>query len=131
MIDVAAYKSKKKELGITFEELSKLSGVPVQTLHNIFRGHTTTPRIDTVRAIERALVLYTERNANSVSEQKEKAPQEYPAGLTSDERILLDYYRRLVPSNKLTVFNLLKSVFKEAKDLPVELVSDYINAYYN
>lgn len=57
MIDVAAYKSKKKELGITFEELSKLSGVPVQTLHNIFRGHTTTPRIDTVQAIERALGL--------------------------------------------------------------------------
>ena len=57
MIDIATYKSKKKELGITFEELSKLSGVPVQTLHNIFRGHTTTPRIDTVQAIERALGL--------------------------------------------------------------------------
>lgn len=61
MIDVAAYKSKKKELGITFEELSKLSGVPVQTLHNIFRGHTTTPRIDTVQAIERALGIESPR----------------------------------------------------------------------
>ena len=108
-----------------------MSGIPLNTLKNIFRGKTEHPRIDTIQSIERALGIYTERSTNSVAEQKEKAPQEYPAGLTSDERILLDYYRRLVPSNKLTVFNLLKSVFKEAKDLPVELVSDYINAYYN
>ena len=125
------YKGYLKQKNITYEKLSEMSGIPLNTLKNIFRGKTEHPRIDTIQAIERALGLYTERNANSVAEQKEKAPQEYPAGLTSDERILLDYYRRLVPSNKLTVFNLLKSVFKEAKDLPVELVSDYINAYYN
>ena len=57
MLDIVSYKNRKKELGMTFEDLSNLSGVPVQTLHNIFRGHTTTPRIDTVQAIERALGL--------------------------------------------------------------------------
>jgi transcriptional regulator with XRE-family HTH domain len=51
------YKDKKKELGYTFEVLSQKSGVPIQTLHNIFRCQTTTPRIDTVQAIERALGL--------------------------------------------------------------------------
>ena len=125
------YKDYLKQKNITYEKLSEMSGIPLNTLKNIFRGKTEHPRIDTIQAIERALGLYTEQIVNSVAEQKEKAQQEYPAGLTSDERILLDYYRRLVPSNKLTVFNLLKSVFKEAKDLPVELVSDYINAYYN
>lgn len=73
MLDINAYKSKKKELGITFETLSQLSGVPVQTLHNIFRGHTATPRIDTVQAIERALGLsptFTEEErALGLSEQ--------------------------------------------------------------
>lgn len=57
MVNISIYKSKKKELGYTFETLSQKSGVPIQTLHNIFRGQTTTPRIDTVQAIERALGL--------------------------------------------------------------------------
>ena len=57
MVNISMYKSKKKELGYTFETLSQKSGVPIQTLHNIFRGQTTTPRIDTVQAIERALGL--------------------------------------------------------------------------
>ena len=130
-MEIQAIKKYMKDNHITYDELSKRSGLSISTIKKIFSGISQYPRIDTVQAIERALGLYTERIANSVAVQKEKAPQEYPAGLTSDERILLDYYRRLVPSNKLTVFNLLKSVFKEAKDLPVELVSDYINAYYN
>lgn len=57
MVNISIYKDKKKELGYTFEVLSQKSGVPIQTLHNIFRGQTTTPRIDTVQAIERALGL--------------------------------------------------------------------------
>lgn len=128
---VEKLKQLKKEKKLTYDDIANLTGYSRSTITNIFCGYVKAPRYETISEIERALGLYTERIANSVAEQKEKAPQEYPAGLTSDERILLDYYRRLVPSNKLTVFNLLKSVFKEAKDLPVELVSDYINAYYN
>lgn len=59
MVNLNTYKQKKKELGLTFDQLSKMSGVPLQTLHNIFRGHTQNPRIDTMQAIEEALGLST------------------------------------------------------------------------
>lgn len=51
MVNLNTYKQKKKELGLTFDQLSKMSGVPLQTLHNIFRGHTQNPRIDTMLLI--------------------------------------------------------------------------------
>lgn len=54
-MDIQILKQKKKELNFTFEELSQKSGVPIQTLHNIFRGYTVNPRIDTMKAIEKAL----------------------------------------------------------------------------
>lgn len=37
-----------KAKGITQIKLSEISGVPLQTLHNFFRGHTAHPHIDTM-----------------------------------------------------------------------------------
>jgi len=45
----------RKELGITIEELSEKSGVPISTLKKISAGITTNPSLDTVKAIARAL----------------------------------------------------------------------------
>ncbi len=131
MLNIEFYRRRKKELGITFEELSKRANLPLSTIYDIFRGVTRSPRIDTVAAIERALGLSPDLDATQEESANKKAPQGIPTGLTDDERVLVDYYRRLVPANKMTVFNLLKSVFKEASDLPLEIVSDYIGAYYN
>jgi transcriptional regulator with XRE-family HTH domain len=50
-------KQRKKELGLTFEELARLSGIPLRTLENIYHGITKHPRVDTMQAIERALGL--------------------------------------------------------------------------
>lgn len=49
-----------KENNITYEQLSELSGIPLNTLKNVFRGKTQNPRIDTMQAIERALGLDNE-----------------------------------------------------------------------
>jgi len=89
MLDIATYKRKKKQLGLTFEELSKLSGVPVQTLHNIFRGHTNTPRIDTVQAIERALGL-----APTFTEEERALglSDDHPIALSDDDRELINLF---------------------------------------
>lgn len=48
-------KEIKKEKGLTNEELSKLSGVPIGTLNKILSGHTTDPQFETVKAICKAL----------------------------------------------------------------------------
>lgn len=47
----------KKKLGMTTEELSNLSGVPVGTLNKILSGATKDPKLETLKAIARVLGL--------------------------------------------------------------------------
>ena len=48
-------KSRKKELGYTYEQISRLSGVPLGTVQKVFSGVTSAPRYDTLSALERIL----------------------------------------------------------------------------
>lgn len=52
---VSVIKDELKRKKMTYKELSELSGVPLDTLNNFFRGKTKYPRIDTMQAIEKAL----------------------------------------------------------------------------
>lgn len=47
----------KKKMGLTTEELSKLSGVPVGTLNKILSGATKDPKLETLKSIARVLGL--------------------------------------------------------------------------
>lgn len=46
---------RKKELGLTNDKLSKLSGVPMGTLSKIMAGLIKNPKLDTLQAIAKAL----------------------------------------------------------------------------
>lgn len=48
---------KKKELGMTNEELSKRSGVPKGTIDKILSGVTKDPKLETLKAIAKVLGL--------------------------------------------------------------------------
>lgn len=48
-------KAKKKELGLSNEALSRLSGVPFSTIQKLFSGKTASPRQKTIEALENAL----------------------------------------------------------------------------
>lgn len=54
---------RKKELGLTTEQLSQLSGVPVGTINKILSGETRSPRYDTLRALESVLYNPDSRDA--------------------------------------------------------------------
>ena len=73
MLNIALWNKTRKEQKITLEILAEKSGIALSTLKEIFRGKTTTPRIDPVQAIERALGLaptFTEEErALGLSEQ--------------------------------------------------------------
>ena len=43
----------KKKLGLTTEELSKRSGVPIGTLNKILSGQTKDPKLETLKALAR------------------------------------------------------------------------------
>ena len=47
--------ARKQELGLSNEEISSRSGVPLGTLQKIFSGKTTSPRSRTIQALERVL----------------------------------------------------------------------------
>lgn len=48
-------KRKKKALGLSAEQLSERSGVPLGTLQKILSGETRSPRYETLKALEQAL----------------------------------------------------------------------------
>lgn len=54
-MDILDLKRKKKESGLTNQEIATLSGVPVSTVNKIFSGATRNPRFSTLLAIEEVL----------------------------------------------------------------------------
>lgn len=48
----------KKERGLTYEMISRSSGVPLGTVQKVLGGKTLSPRYDTILALERALEEY-------------------------------------------------------------------------
>jgi len=48
-------KAMRKSSGMTAEEISKASSVPVNSINRIFAGQTKDPRLDTVRGIVTAM----------------------------------------------------------------------------
>lgn len=86
MIDIELWEKRKKQLGLTFDDLSKLSGIPKRTILGVFRKEVLTPRIDTVQAIENALGL---------SETETTSPA--IKTLTDSEKRLLKAFNALIP----------------------------------
>ena len=70
-MDILLWKQKKKELKLTNQGISDISGVPKRTVEDIFAGVTKFPRSDTVDAIEKALGITNEPTINLSSKEKE------------------------------------------------------------
>ena len=83
-----------KQNKITYDELSSRSGIPISTLNYIFTGRTENPRMDTMRAIEKALGM----NTDGLWTIEDYASGFRPAmqiNITPDEGELLGLYRRI------------------------------------
>lgn len=78
MQNLQAYKNKKKELKLTNKKIADISGIPLRTVEDFFRGAYDNPRIDTVRSIEEALGL---------SKPPEWTTEEKALGVTDKARI--------------------------------------------
>ena len=76
---------KRKQAGLTIDELSMRSGVPKGTLNKILNGITRDPQLETVKALARAL--------GCTLEDFDDTPR--PRTLTQPEFDLIQKYRRL------------------------------------
>ena len=104
MANIEELKSKRKELKITFDELSSKSGIPLRTLENIFHGITKNPRIDTMQAIERALGISADENEPTF----DRTP-------TEEERQLLDMIMQLTDEETEELSNFVDFILSKRK----------------
>ena len=84
-MDLNLWRKTKKERGITYQDISDRSGIPLGTIKNIFAGYTPDPRESTIKAIEQALGVET----HIVHHTPEFSPEEIQ---------LINDYRALTPT---------------------------------
>ena len=84
------FKERKNELGITTEQLSRLSGIPTGTINKILNGETKSPRYATLKALNDVLF----RDINSGIDGIREATISYTASSDTKqgEYTLDDYY---------------------------------------
>lgn len=76
-MDIEKYKLRLKELNMTYEDLSKTTGLSLGCIKRIMAGIARYPRIDTIEAIEKALgtesqsITHEERLAGLTELKKE------------------------------------------------------------
>lgn len=91
----------KKKLGLTTEELSVRSGVPVGTLNKILSGATRDPKLETLKSIARVLGL----TLNDFDDEPYQAPQTAAAhfdgeDFTEDEWEEIERFKLFVKSKR-------------------------------
>ncbi len=121
-------RSLRMENGLSQLELATKLSIPRYIVSNWEQGRTEPSMQDIINlsdffdvsinflfGLEDDLSYPTKQNKADTSPQPPAVSK-----LSNDEQLLLDYYRRLVPKNKAMIFNLMKNIFEEARDLPTK-----------
>lgn len=88
---VEEMKRKKQEKGYSYAQMAELSGLPVGTIQKIFSGETTSPRYDTLQALEHLFAeqpMVREEQTYRVHTQGSYTVDDYRA-LPEDQRVEL------------------------------------------
>ena len=99
-MNIEILKDEMKRQGLNQIKLAEISGIPLQTIRNIFSEKTKNPRIDTIQNIERAL---------NINEGKTKN-ENY---LIDRGEALITMFNSLSEKNKDIVENLIFSLLEE------------------
>ena len=60
MVDTTLLKKRKKELGLSFDDIAEKTGCSRRAIIGIINGETLYPRMETVQALAKVLYLNTE-----------------------------------------------------------------------
>lgn len=88
----------KKEKGLTNEELSQRSGVPLGTLSKITSGITKDPKLETLKSIAKVLDCSLDDFDDTSSTN---------SNISKDEIILLNQYRQLSQRSKKLISTII------------------------
>ena len=102
----------KKSLGMTTEELSKRSGVPVGTLNKILSGATKDPKFETLKAIAKALGLSLSDfdDSRTYYENDDTAAIAQEILENRELRVLFDAARDASPEDLQTTYEMLMAL---------------------
>ena len=84
------FKERKNELGITTEQLSRLSGIPTGTINKILNGETKSPRYATLKALNDVLFRDIDSGIDGIRETA--AAYTVSSDKKQGEYTLNDYY---------------------------------------
>ena len=105
----AIMSEKRKQAGLTIDELAAKSGVPKGTLNKIINGYTRDPQIETVKSIARAL--------NCTLEDFDDSPR--VRTLSQEEYLLIQQYRLLDSIGQEIVQFIIKKELERAEKLGI------------
>ena len=105
----AIISEKRKQSGLTIDELAAKSGVPKGTLNKIINGYTRDPQIETVKSIARAL--------NCTLEDFDDSPR--VRTLSQEEYLLIQQYRLLDSIGQEIVQFIIKKELERAEKLGI------------
>lgn len=109
-MEIQAIKKHMKDNHITYDELSKRSGLSISTIKKIFAGISQYPRIDTMQTIERALGLaptFTdEERAQGVTDTVSRK-------LTVEEEEVLSVYREIAQKKGANAQALARKILEQ------------------
>ena len=116
MVKIALLQQRKKELNLSYDDITERTGCDRRSLIRIFKGDTPCPRIDTLQKIAKVLELpideITTDNDYKVTEPLAQTltPFKQPENsLTHDEQTMLDLYRKLGKTSKGSLIEMLKN----------------------
>lgn len=105
----------EKEKKLTNKDISKLSGLPLGSIKNIFAGYTANPRIDTVQAIERALGMSPTEDTTD-NQRLQDMSEPIRQTITPDEEKILSVYREIGREKGSDTQKLAQKILEQIRD---------------
>lgn len=114
----------RREKGITLEDLSQRSGVPLSTLKKISAGITTNPNLETVKAIAGALgCSLDDLEAKGIEDSFEKKAPTQEQG-PDDEQQLIAYYKKASSYDRHAILRFAEYVVQSASEPSKEVIEE-------
>ena len=106
-MDIQKWKIAKKEKGLSYDDLAKITGYSRSTITNIFCGYIEFPRYETIQAIERALDIAEDEPQTP---QQPVSPPTPSDEYTAAEKRVIEAYRTLVPGMQEYILEMIEKL---------------------
>lgn len=114
MVNSEKLRRRKKELKLSFDEIAEKTGYSRRAIISIFNGETLYPRMETIQAIAKVLMLNTEDLGNNDFSESANNKDTY-VKVTNEEKELINNFRNLTPPLKKHLMGIAESLAKATK----------------